>query len=47
MEEDVRQALRALDKAARKGVIHRNRAARAKSRLTRRFNARSAQTPAP
>lgn len=32
-------ATRALDKAATKGVIHRNTASRKKSRLTRRFNA--------
>jgi small subunit ribosomal protein S20 len=38
----VRQAMQALDRAARKGVIHKNRAARTKSRLARRFNAVSA-----
>ncbi|MCF8563318.1 30S ribosomal protein S20 [Alicyclobacillus tolerans] len=32
-------ANRALDKAATKGIIHRNTASRKKSRLTRRFNA--------
>lgn len=32
-------ATRALDKAATKGIIHRNNASRKKSRLTRRFNA--------
>jgi small subunit ribosomal protein S20 len=31
-------ATRALDKAATKGIIHRNTASRKKSRLTRRFN---------
>ncbi|MCL6444507.1 MAG: 30S ribosomal protein S20 [Alicyclobacillus sp.] len=31
-------ATRALDKAATKGIIHRNKASRKKSRLTRRFN---------
>ena len=31
------QAIRALDKAAEKGVIHRNNAARRKSRLMRRL----------
>ncbi|MDP9727361.1 30S ribosomal protein S20 [Alicyclobacillus tolerans] len=40
--EQARQALRiatrALDKAATKGIIHRNTASRKKSRLTRRFN---------
>jgi small subunit ribosomal protein S20 len=32
---DVRQAVRALDKAAEKGMLHRNNAARRKSRLMR------------
>lgn len=32
-------ATRALDKAATKGIIHRNAASRKKSRLTQRFNA--------
>jgi small subunit ribosomal protein S20 len=32
-------ATRALDKAATKGIIHRNTASRKKSRLTRRLNA--------
>jgi small subunit ribosomal protein S20 len=32
------QALRALDRAAQKGVIHRNNAARRKSRLMRQLN---------
>lgn len=31
-------ATRALDKAASKGIIHKNNASRKKSRLTRRFN---------
>lgn len=35
----VRDAMSALDIAARKGVIHRNQAARKKSRLQRRLNA--------
>ena len=39
----VTQAMSALDKAAQKGVIHRNNAARRKSRLMKLFNeARSA-----
>jgi small subunit ribosomal protein S20 len=38
------QALSALDKAAAKGVIHRNAAARRKSRLIRKVRARTAQT---
>jgi small subunit ribosomal protein S20 len=37
-EEAIRQAIKALDKAAAKGVIHRNNAARRKSRLMRKFN---------
>ena len=32
-------AISALDRAARKGVIHRNNAARRKSRLMKRYNA--------
>ena len=32
------QAISVLDRAARKGVIHRNNAARRKSRLMKRFN---------
>lgn len=34
----VKAAVQALDKAASKGVIHRNNAARRKSRLMRRLN---------
>ena len=34
----VQRALQVLDKAAQKGVIHRNNAARRKSRLMKRFN---------
>jgi small subunit ribosomal protein S20 len=34
----VRRAVIALDKAAQKGVIHRNKAARTKSRLMRQLN---------
>lgn len=37
--EVVRVALSALDRAAQKGVIHRNAANRRKSRLMKRFNA--------
>ena len=40
--EDARAAMnlavKALDKAAKKGIIHKNNAARRKSRLVRRFN---------
>ncbi len=44
-------AISALDRAAKKGVIHRNNAARRKSRLMKRYNELLAQqaaaTPAP
>lgn len=36
--EALTEALRALDMAASKGVIHKNNAARRKSRLVRRYN---------
>jgi len=36
--EAVREAVSALDKAAVKGIIHKNNAARRKSRLMQRFN---------
>ena len=36
--EAVRAAARALDKAAEKGIIHKNNAARRKSRLMRQLN---------
>jgi small subunit ribosomal protein S20 len=42
-EESVRSAVSALDKAAQKGVIHANAAARAKSRLLKRFNLAQAE----
>jgi small subunit ribosomal protein S20 len=35
----IRQASVALDKAARKGIIHTNNASRHKSRLTKKYNA--------
>ncbi|WP_067621587.1 30S ribosomal protein S20 [Alicyclobacillus acidiphilus] len=38
-KETLQNALRALDKAVTKGLIHKNAAARKKSRLTKRFNA--------
>ena len=45
--EEAREALRlafsALDKAAEKGIIHKNNAARRKSRLTHLFNKHVAQ----
>lgn len=42
-EEQIKAAISALDRAARKGVIHPNNAARRKSRLMKRYNA--ANTP--
>jgi small subunit ribosomal protein S20 len=38
-QEAVKKATTALDKAAQKGLIHSNSAARRKSRLMKRFNA--------
>jgi small subunit ribosomal protein S20 len=40
--ETVHLALRALDKAAQKGIVHKNNAARRKSRLMRKLNAAKA-----
>lgn len=40
--EAVREAVSQLDRAAQKGVIHRNSAARRKSRLMKRLNAQQA-----
>jgi small subunit ribosomal protein S20 len=40
--EALRAAVRALDKAATKGIIHRNNAARHKSRLMKKVHAASA-----
>ena len=37
-ETEVLKAVRALDKAAAKGVIHKNNAARRKSRLVKKLN---------
>jgi small subunit ribosomal protein S20 len=37
-KDEVVKAASALDKAAQKGIIHPNQAARRKSRLTRRLN---------
>jgi len=36
--EEVQRAIVALDKAAEKGIIHKNKAARCKSRLMKRLN---------
>lgn len=38
-QEQYRRAVSAIDKAAKKGVIHRNTAARKKSKLARSLNA--------
>jgi small subunit ribosomal protein S20 len=38
-EESLRLAVKRLDMAAAKGVIHKNKAARAKSRLMKKLNA--------
>jgi len=43
-QEAVKQAMTALDKAAQKGVIHPNNAARRKSRLIKRLNAALAES---
>lgn len=37
-EETLKEAIKALDKAAQKGVIHKNNAARRKSRLMKALN---------
>jgi len=42
-EEPVRAAISELDRAAKKGVIHPNSAARRKSRLMRKLNATKAE----
>jgi small subunit ribosomal protein S20 len=42
-EEAVRAAVSELDRAAKKGVIHRNNAARRKSRLMKQLNALTAE----
>jgi small subunit ribosomal protein S20 len=42
--EAVRRAYRMLDKAAKRGVIHRNNASRRKSRLAHRLNALRGRT---
>jgi small subunit ribosomal protein S20 len=40
----IQAAVAALDRAAKKGVIHPNNAARRKSRLMKRYNATTAQS---
>jgi small subunit ribosomal protein S20 len=44
--EVIRQAISALDRAAKKGVIHANNAARRKSRLMKKLNQQSSQASA-
>jgi small subunit ribosomal protein S20 len=44
--EALRMAVKRIDKAAAKGVIHKNAAARRKSRLAKRIAAAAAGTPA-
>ncbi len=44
--ESLRLAVKRLDMAAAKGVIHKNQAARRKSRLMRKYNAAVAATSA-
>jgi hypothetical protein len=46
-QEAVAVAVTALDKAAEKGIIHRNNAARRKSRLIKKLNQLEALAPAP
>ncbi len=43
--EDLRMAVKRLDKAAARGIIHKNQAANRKSRLVRRINALTAESP--
>ena len=43
-EEDLRMAVKRLDKAAARGIIHKNQASNRKSRLMRRINALSAES---
>jgi small subunit ribosomal protein S20 len=42
-KENLAETVSAIDKAAKKGVVHDNAAARYKSRLTRRVNALNAR----
>ncbi len=44
--ESLAHTIRVLDKAVTKGILHKNAAARRKSRLTRRLNALAAPRPA-
>jgi small subunit ribosomal protein S20 len=42
--EDLRLAVKRLDKAAARGIIHKNQASNRKSRLARRINALNAES---
>ena len=44
--EDLRTAVKRLDKAAARGIIHKNQASNRKSRLVRRINAITGPAPA-
>lgn len=44
--EDLRQAVKRLDKAAARGIIHKNQASNRKARLVRRINALTAASSA-
>lgn len=43
-DEKLRLAIKRIDKAAAKGIIHKNQAARRKSRLMKRINALAAES---
>jgi small subunit ribosomal protein S20 len=43
-DEALRQAIKRIDKAAAKGVIHKNQAARRKSRLVKRLTSTSTES---
>jgi small subunit ribosomal protein S20 len=45
--DTVREAIRALDRAVTKGILHRNNAARRKSRLMKKLNRLTASGAAP
>ncbi len=42
--EEIRAAVRALDKAAAKGILHKNNAARRKSRLMKKLQTRAEES---
>lgn len=43
--EDLRMAVKRLDKAAARGIIHKNQASNRKSRLVKRINVLTGQSP--